>query len=214
MNSLAQIHRLPRALEECIIIDVETTGLEPKNHRIIEVATLTVRDAQPINSQRWLLNPEDHISEFITDLTGITNAHVAKCPTFRSVAEEIMSVLNPAGEHGSDTGQAPILVGHNVAFDYSFLQHELLRNELHSPINDTHGAGREQRRAPYTPPLLCTAEIARTLIPRSAVGRYRLANVAAYFDAPHRPQHRADVDVWATFDVLCGLAAIAEGGPA
>ncbi|MCX2163131.1 3'-5' exonuclease [Corynebacterium auriscanis] len=256
MNSQAYIPRMVQALDSCVIVDVETTGLEPKDHRIIEVAVLVVEGGQPISTRRWLLNPEVHISEFITDLTGITNAHVADCPTFSDVATEIMETLSPRGDGHTEVAamapvddvgaqsltertvtpseeqpgtkrseqphtreseksnartsasRPPILVGHNVAFDYSFLQHELLRHHL---AVDADTAMPAAWWSPYTPPLLCTAELSRALIPRQAVGRYRLDNVATYFSTPHRPRHRAEVDVWATFDVLRGLSDIATG---
>lgn len=234
MSSLSLLQQLNEALESCVIIDVETTGLEPKDNRIIEVATLTVRGGEPETLRSWLLNPEKKISQFITDLTGITNAHVRDCPTFAEVASEIMNVLTPQSSHADPQHRLPTLVGHNIAFDYSFLQHELLRCQLSlDPRHDTgerttpgsggpiHSAGIVEANqllgrqdstwwSPYTPPLLCTAEASRALIPRSAVGRYRLGNLAAYFSTPHRPRHRAAVDVQATLDVLRGLGALAS----
>ena len=236
MSSPSLAHKLNSALESCVIIDVETTGLEPKDHKIIEVATLTVCQGEVVDLRSWLLNPEEKISQFITDLTGITNAHVQDCPTFPAVAPEIMRVLTPPEphtHHNNSQTLPPTLVGHNVAFDYSFLQHELLRRDLNQRT-DTHSValtssvssqpskvsgGSEPALSamhndpalstPYTPPLLCTAESARSLIPRSAVGRYRLDSVAAFLSTPHRPRHRAAVDVQATFDVLRGLTRLA-----
>ena len=234
MSSLSLLQQLNEALESCVIIDVETTGLEPKDNRIIEVATLTVRGGEPETLRSWLLNPEKKISQFITDLTGITNAHVRDCPTFAEVASEIMNVLTPQSSHADPQHRLPTLVGHNIAFDYSFLQHELLRCQLglNSRRNTSDVANRSSRElarsagdietnhllhdqgstwwSPYTPPLLCTAEASRALIPRSAVGRYRLGNVAAFFSTPHRPHHRAAVDVRATLDVLKGLGDLAS----
>ena len=234
MSSLSLSQQLNAALESCVIIDVETTGLEPKDNRIIEVATLTVRGGEAETRRSWLLNPEEKISQFITDLTGITNAHVRGCPTFADVAPEIMDVLAPRTSHSDPQFRLPTLVGHNIAFDYSFLQHELLRGELSldsrhdtgdlttpgssEPVHSTgiveanQLLGRQDSAwwSPYTPPLLCTAEASRALIPRSAVGRYRLGNLAAYFLTPHRPRHRAAVDVQATLDVLRGLGDLAS----
>lgn len=217
MNIQSFPERMAQALESSVIVDVETTGLEPRDNRIIEVATLTVRNTEPVEMRRWLLNPGAHISEFITDLTGITNAHVASCPSFADVALEIMEVLSPRHTEGASQSRAPMLVGHNVAFDYSFLQHELLRDALAEPNraepspdhSGSHSGAESAWWAPYTPPLLCTAEISRSLIPRQAVGRYRLDAVAGYLSTPHRPRHRAEVDVWATYDVLRGLSKLA-----
>lgn len=183
---------LQRTLHNCIVIDLETTGLRPQQERIIEIAALRVSDGKIQQRYTSLLNPLQKVPEEITDLTGISEGLLADKPTFEDILPELLEFLRPQGS------TVPRLVGHNVFFDFSFLQHEMLRTQL--------TASNELASPPYTPRLVCTAEASRTLIPRESVGRYRLGNVASYLKVTHRPLHRAMSDALATYDVLKALS--------
>ena len=188
--------RLQHTVKECIVIDVETTGLEPRTDRIIEIAAIHIRDGQPVQRFHSLVNPQESIPAFITDLTGISDGLLADAPTFSGVAMSLYTFLTAAQGEG-DRSLLP-LVGHNVSFDFSFLQHEFVRHTLSTAEGSPF--------IPYTPPLLCTAEAARALIDRQIVGRYRLEKVAEALGTDHRPHHRAESDARATIDVLVALA--------
>lgn len=265
-----QPHRLVEALNDCVVVDLETTGLDAKHDRIIEIAALRVREGHVTQRFHRLINPERSIPDFVRDLTGISDGLVVNAPRFGEVAGELLNflhgqrpafALHDAADPGAHPGQSalPTMVGHNVKFDFSFIQHELIRAQLsgqHPPVlpsaDPTHRApapplgdrtdptrsleivnpaepnaaspGAEEPQAPadgdaasgseqwlplpYTPRLLCTAEQSRRLIPRTAVGRYRLANVAGYLHTPHRPLHRAESDAMATLDILRALTKL------
>lgn len=68
-----------------VAVDVETTGLDPSRDEIIEVATITFRDAAIVDEFNSLVNPQIDIPPFITQLTTITNEMVADAPTLHTL---------------------------------------------------------------------------------------------------------------------------------
>jgi len=63
-----------------VAIDLETTGLDPDNNAIIEVAVVTFQGGEILDEWSSLVNPLEPIPEFITDLTGITQRMVEDAP--------------------------------------------------------------------------------------------------------------------------------------
>ena len=63
-------------LNEFVALDVETTGLRPLTHRIIEIALIHYRDGLEIRQMESLLNPEREIPKYIVHLTRIDNEMV------------------------------------------------------------------------------------------------------------------------------------------
>ncbi len=98
-----------------VIVDVETTGLDPEKDTIIEVAAVTLRDHDILDEYTSLVNPLREIPAYITSLTGISNDMVADAPTMFNVRTRLRAVLS---NH--------VLVGHNVDFDLGFLKQERL----------------------------------------------------------------------------------------
>ncbi|MEM7115803.1 MAG: helicase C-terminal domain-containing protein [Chloroflexota bacterium] len=98
-----------------VAIDVETTGLDPRKDAIIEVAAVTFQGNAIVDEYSTLVNPVKELPEFITQLTGITQAMVNKAPTMFKVRPRIRTVL---GDN--------VLVGHNVGFDLGFLNEDRL----------------------------------------------------------------------------------------
>lgn len=99
-----------------VALDVETTGLKPSRHRVIEIALLRYRDGVLERRYERLLNPGRLIPEFITRLTTIRNEDVAEAETFAEIAQDVLDFI------GED-----VLIGHNVAFDIGFINAELDR---------------------------------------------------------------------------------------
>lgn len=217
---------LQQTLENCIVIDIETTGLRPQDERIIEIAALRICNGELQDQFTTLLNPHRGVPQEITDLTGISDGLLADKPSFAEILPSLLTFLreSPGAAPASASSSAPSpgtpgladtprLVGHNVSFDFSFLQHEILRAQLGDVTETSQSYVTEKAvpadpaSLPYTPRLVCTAEASRALIPRESVGRYRLGNVASYLKVPHRPLHRAMSDALATYDVLRALSA-------
>jgi DNA polymerase III epsilon subunit family exonuclease len=112
-------------LQEFIAIDVETTGLKPNQQRIIEIAMIRYENGLEIRRFESLLHPQRSIPKFIANLTTITDAHVADAPEFSEIADQVI-------EFAGDS----LLVGHNVGFDFSFINAELKRCDRPTLINE------------------------------------------------------------------------------
>jgi DNA polymerase III subunit epsilon len=101
-----------------IVLDTETTGLEPaEGHRIIELACLELdgRRASGRHFHRYL-NPERVVDLAATQVHGLTAEDLADKPKFGDIAEEFLEFVS-----GCE------LLIHNAPFDVAFLNAELAR---------------------------------------------------------------------------------------
>jgi len=98
-----------------IFIDLEATGPDPVNDRVMEIGIVT---ASRDGVERWsaLVNPQAPIPPFVSTLTGITEDMVKDAPTFAEVQEELLQRL-----------QGGLFIAHNARFDYGFLRNEFKR---------------------------------------------------------------------------------------
>jgi DNA polymerase III epsilon subunit family exonuclease len=93
---------------ELVVVDVETTGRDPKVADLIEIGAVRVRDGKVVDRFSTFVNPGRTI--FGAQMHGITDAEVAGAPVAREAAEKLLTFV--AG--------APV-VGHNIGFDLGFL---------------------------------------------------------------------------------------------
>ncbi len=98
-------------MQSIVAIDIETTGLNADRDAIIEIGAVKFKGHRVEDEWASLINPNRHIPEFITGLTGINDAEVRNAPRLTDVLHELEVFV----------GDAPI-VGHNVRFDLGFLQ--------------------------------------------------------------------------------------------
>ena len=101
-----------------IVLDTETTGLEPsQGHRIIEIGCVELINRR-ITENRYhqYINPEREIDEGAIEVHGITNEFLTDKPVFADVAEDFLKFIRGAE-----------LVIHNAPFDVGFMNHELKR---------------------------------------------------------------------------------------
>jgi DNA polymerase-3 subunit epsilon len=105
---------------EFIVIDVETTGLNPNSNRIVEIALLRVNNGMITEAYENRFNPEGPVGK--TEIHGITDADVANAPRFSDKADEIKAFI---GERA--------LVAHNAKFDLAFLRAEFARSGSELP---------------------------------------------------------------------------------
>lgn len=98
-----------------IVLDTETTGLEPeKGHRIIEVGCLEMVNRRITGSTfHRFINPQRDIERDAEDVHGITNEFVQDKPLFREIIDELITYIDGAE-----------LIIHNAPFDVNFLNHE------------------------------------------------------------------------------------------
>ena len=86
-----------------VVIDVETTGLDPTYDKIIEIGALKVENGTLVDTFSTLVNPGVPVDDFITQLTGITNDDLASAPALDSALSAFSNFIGDS-----------ILVGHNV----------------------------------------------------------------------------------------------------
>ena len=94
-----------------VALDLETTGLDPKADEIIDIGAVRFTTRRIEDEFATLIRPSGHISGFITRLTGITDAMVARAPRLDDVLDDLADFLGNA-----------VIVGHNIRFDLGFLE--------------------------------------------------------------------------------------------
>ena len=158
---------LDRAL---IFLDLETTGAAAHSDRITEIGLVEVDQGRHIGEWSSLVNPERPIPPLIESLTGISDAMVAKAPTFAQLAPDLYQRL--AGK---------TLVAHNARFDYGFLQSEFRRVGLK-----------------YASDVLCTVRLSRRLYPQER--RHNLDSLIERHGLACDNRHRALADARVLWD--------------
>jgi len=96
---------------EYVVFDLETTGLEPALNEIIEIGAVKLKDMKIVSKFHSLVKPKKPVSQFTTNLTGITNEMLEKENPIEVVLPEFLSFI-----------ENTILVAHNAEFDYRFLR--------------------------------------------------------------------------------------------
>jgi ATP-dependent DNA helicase DinG len=161
-------------INKFVVIDLETTGNIPKKgDKIIQFAAVIIENGKITKQYSSLINPQKSIPVFIEELTGLNDEMVKDAPLFSEIASEVVDLLEGA-----------YFVAHNVLFDLSFLQEELIQ------------AGYEG----YFGPVLDTVEMARILYP-TADG-YKLSDLAEKENLTHDRPHQADSDAQVTAELL------------
>lgn len=155
------------------VFDLETTGTDVKNDRIVEISVLKIFPDGSREQRTRRLNPTIPIPKEASDVHGITDADVATCPTFREIAQGLLKFLD-----GCD------LCGFNIKrFDLRLLCNEFMRAGLALPLD---------RRAIIDP-----LEIFHTFERRDLSAAVRF-----YCGRELAGAHQAEADVLATVDVL------------
>lgn len=162
--------------QDYVVIDTETTGLDPRYNEIIELSAIRVRSGEICNSFSTLVKPLNEIDEFITELTGITNEDVSDAPKIKDVLQDFLDFI------GQD-----IIVGHNVHFDINFIYDK-----------SVHYYGR-----PLSNDFVDTMRISRYILPH--LKHHRLSDVASALGIEQEGFHRALVDCQTTLAVLKSL---------
>ncbi|MBE0466091.1 MAG: DNA polymerase III subunit epsilon [Candidatus Desulforudis sp.] len=93
-----------------VVLDLETTGLNPKSDEIIEVGMVRLENRRIGTVFHTLVRPSRPLSPRITSLTGLDDAQLADQPEWPEVRAGVLAFL----------GDKPV-VGHHVDFDLAFL---------------------------------------------------------------------------------------------
>ena len=161
------------------VFDVETEGLDPVKHHIIQLSALKIdpETFEVLDKINVFINPCRPLSDKIKEITGYTDEFLATCPLEVEAFPEIYNFL----------GEAPLLIGHNVGFDKSMLDALYTRQGQFLFCED-----------------IDTCRMARELLKKQKdVPSHKLIDVAAYYGADIGLDfHKADDDIIATLRIF------------
>lgn len=109
-----------------LALDLETTGLDVRSDRVVQLAAIAMHSDKLLDSPRLdaLVNPLIAIPPASSAIHGIVDADVAAAPEFAAIADQLKPLLS-----------GRVVVGHNIGFDMAILRHEFARAGLvwHEP---------------------------------------------------------------------------------
>ena len=166
-------------IQNYIVIDVETTGLDPKKDKIIEIGAVKVKDGVVDKTYSKLINPGRKLSLQIIQLTGISNEDLIQKPDISNVIAEFLDFI------GID--DIPI-IGHSLMFDYAFLKRAAVNHKLSFEKSG-----------------IDTLKIARKYL--KDLESRNLNYLCSYFGIAHEA-HRALADAYATHELFQKLQTL------
>lgn len=160
------------------VVDLETTGLSPRQNRIIEIGAVRVLDGKVQDEFfHTIVNPGEEVSLFILSLTEIPREEIIKAPSIEQVMPDFLEFL----------GKESIFVAHNARFDFSFINEELKRYYWRPIKNE----------------VVDTIRLAKKRVP--GLQSYRLESLINHFGFDHKKNHRALDDAKITAELLLKL---------
>ena len=97
-----------------VFISIETTGLNPSNDKIIEIAILKIDQNNLKSLFHQIINPEKEIDKNISNIIGYSNEELKKYPKITEISDSFINFINSS-----------TLIGHNNDFIFGFLNKEL-----------------------------------------------------------------------------------------
>jgi len=156
-----------------VFFDLETTGINIGNDRIVEISILKIFPNGNKESKTWLVNPEIEIPAEASAIHGITNEKVVTEPTFKELAATVNEMIADADLAGFNSNR----------FDIPLLAEEFLRIGIDFDMNN--------RRA-----------IDVQVIFHKKEQRTLSAGYKFYCDKVLEDAHSAEADTNATYEIL------------
>ena len=120
LSNLRRAQEESKIPESFVVMDIETTGLDPQTDSILEIAAIRVRNNQTTDIFCELITIKDKIPEKITELTGITDEMLCTSgKSIKLVLEDLLAFI-----------ENDFVVCHNAIFDMEFLRISLQKNNL------------------------------------------------------------------------------------
>ena len=163
---------------DAIVLDTETTGLDPAKARIVEIGAVPLRRGRldETAALRRLVNPGEAIPADATRIHAIDDSMVASAPKFAAVWPDISAATADA-----------VLIGHTFGFDLAVLKRECERAGL-----------------AWAPPrTLDTRLLAQVAEPN--LGGYTLEHLASWLDLDIEKRHSALADATITGQIFLAL---------
>ncbi len=158
-----------------IFYDTETTGIDKKNHAIIELAAY---DPERNRTFDELIDPGMPIPSEATAIHGISDDMVAGKPSFQNIAEKFVAFCE---------GPVILIAHNNDAFDFPFLQSEFAKHSVSFPFEATFDTLKWARRY------------------RGDLPRHTLQILREAYGIPANNAHRALDDVMVLYEVYRGM---------
>jgi DNA polymerase III epsilon subunit family exonuclease len=157
---------------DLVVFDFETTGLDSRDDRIIEIGAIKLSGMRPVAEFSTLVRTETPIEDNIARLTGITNAMLADQPAIDDVLPGFI-----------DFFKGSILVAHNAEFDMGFLR-----------------AACQRLGYEIEWPCFCTLKLARERL--TQLEKKDLDSLAQHYGLTFEARHRSIGDVKVTCSVM------------
>lgn len=174
-KTIGHIYDKPRkanVLNRYVVIDLETTGLDPQHDYITEFGAALVENSEIVDTFQQLVKPKKRIPENVQELTGITNEMVADAPSINLALPKFLQFI------GND-----VLVGHNIKFDSQFISAACQRFKL-----------------PYKNKVCDTLELSQQVFPK--LEDHKLRTLCKRLNVTNNNAHRALSDVLATQQIF------------
>ena len=138
---MKQFYVIISIMERLIVLDTETTGIDPKEgHRIIEVGAVEISKREITTSEfHKYVQPNRNVGDSV-NIHGITDKFLINKPQFEQISDDLLTFIDGA-----------TLIIHNAPFDLGFLNNELkiigVKKKIEDlcPIIDTLELSKEQR---------------------------------------------------------------------
>ncbi|MGM0602843.1 MAG: PolC-type DNA polymerase III [Bacillota bacterium] len=164
---------------EFIVFDLETTGLNPSQHEIIEIGAVKFKDGKAVDKFSTFVKAENKIPPKITEITGIEQNMLKNAPPLKKAVNKFLDFAGDA-----------VLVAHNADFDYGFIRSALQNLNI--------------EKEEFT--VLDTLSLSRALV--KDIKNYKLNTLSKYFNIELENHHRALDDAQATAEILSNLIEI------
>ena len=138
---MKQFYVIIPIMERLIVLDTETTGIDPKEgHRIIEVGAVEISKREITTSEfHKYVQPNRNVGDSV-NIHGITDKFLINKPQFEQISDDLLTFIEGA-----------TLIIHNAPFDLGFLNNELkiigVKKKIEDlcPVIDTLELSKEQR---------------------------------------------------------------------
>lgn len=166
--------------EPIIVLDFETTGLNPFTDRIIEIGAVKLHQGQVADSFSMLVNPEIPLPQKVVQITKIQDFMLKDQPKAAEALPKLMAFIGKSA-----------IAAHNASFDTAFLKAELNR------LNQS-----------YDLPEIDTLAFAQKLY--TGLKRYNLNALCKHLGVVLKNAHRAVHDASATAQCLAFMLDAAK----
>lgn len=161
--------------ETYVIFDIETTGLDPYNDKIIEIGAVKVKNLNIVDRYSSFINPEMKLSDFTKSLTNISDEDVENAPKIEEVLPEFLDFIKDA-----------TLVAQNAKFDIGFITEKAKQMNIKTNFS-----------------YIDTINWAKLVLPEQK--KYNLDALCKRFNIPNDNHHRAVNDAEVTTKIFIEL---------